>query len=168
MHSTKNNNSNIKELIRFLLTGALCALVDFLLCKLVLIFTSNIDEIIAIIISTAVGFIGGVILNYFLSTFFVFKSGKNNKEKKTVKFIALFVLFSFIGLVLSILTMAISQIAVKSWFDIDISKSSLTDIFNFSFLTDITFWTYFICFCLKTIVGLIWNYFTRKYILYKE
>ena len=166
--SIENNKINYKEIFRFLLTGLICALLDFLLCKLVLTFTTNIDKIVSIILSTAVGFIGGVILNYILSTFYVFKKGEVKKEKRTTKFISLFVLFSFVGLILSILTMAISQIAVLKLFNIDISSSSLTDIFNFKFIKDITFLTYFLCFCLKTIIGLIWNYFTRKYILYKD
>ncbi|MGM9874137.1 MAG: GtrA family protein [Bacilli bacterium] len=168
MSLNAKDNSSLKQLVRFILTGVLCALVDFLLCKLVLVFTTNINDIVAIILSTAVGFIGGVILNYILSTYYVFKKGEVKKEKKSAKFIVLFVVFSFIGLVLSVLTMSLSQVIVLKCFNIDISKSSLTDIFNFSFFTDITFWTYFICFCLKTIVGLIWNYFTRKYILYKD
>lgn len=158
-----------KELIRFLLTGVLCALVDFIFCKLFLNICKGLGEYPAIIISTAVGFIFGVILNYLLSTFWVFKnSQKKDEEKKSAKFITLFVLFSFVGLVLSVLMMALCQYLVKLFWGLNISDSDFSSIFKSNFLLNATFWAYFISFCLKTLIGLIWNYFTRKFILYKS
>ena len=155
------------ELLRFLITGVLCALLDFLVCKLFLKISQGLGEYPSIIISTAIGFLFGVALNYIMSTFWVFKNADKKEDKKTIKFIVLFVLFSFVGLLLSVAMMTLCQFAVKQIWNINISDSDISTIFTSNFLRSASFWAYFISFCLKTLVGLIWNYFTRKFILYK-
>lgn len=165
--SIDKSKSLSREVLRFLATGIVCALLDFLACQGMLMACASLDKWAAQIIATAIGFIIGVIVNYLLSTYWVFQNVKDKKATKTKKFIALFVLFSFVGLLLSIGVMSLCQWICDSCWGIKIWESQFNKIWNFDFWTDVAFWAYFISFCIRTIVGLVWNYFTRKKFLYK-
>lgn len=155
------------ELLRFLVTGVVCALVDFIICKLLLAACGGLPSWAANIISTGCGFIVGVTINYFMSTYWVFKNVKDKNASKKPLFIVFFVLLSAGALALSIGTMLLCEYCCKAWWSIDITKVDLTKIFTKEFWIDPAFWAYFVSFCIRTLVGLVWNYLTRKYILYK-
>lgn len=163
---TKNKNKY--ELIKFIITGIVCALLDYLTCQLFLRICAPMNETWRIIISNTCGFIVGVIGNYFLSTYWVFKGKKDEKTVKSPLFITKFVILSIVACLLSIGTMVLCQIICQEVWNVEISNDQLQKIFTFTFWDDVVFWAYFISFCLKTLIGLIWNYLTRKYILYKE
>lgn len=156
------------EIIRFLITGTACALVDFLICYLVgaLISFINIDWL-ETAIYTLCGFTGGVICNYLLSTFWVFKNVENKNKTKTKSFIILFVLLSAVGWLISFITMYLCTIACQGWFEIDINSFSISQIFTLSNWVSLTFWAFVLSFGIKTLLGMVWNYLTRKFILYK-
>ena len=161
-----------RELVRFIVTGILCALVDFASSYGVLAILNKcgIYGFLATALSTPVGFIIGVILNYILSTYWVFKNTKDKAKTKTFKFILAFVLLSAVAWGLSVGTMELCALTCRMAWGIEISSGAdaiIQKIVTFTFWGDVTFWCYFGAFCLRTLVGLVWNYFTRKYILYK-
>lgn len=156
------------EIIRFCITGAVSALIDFLVCKLFLYICGSLPSPWPIIISTTAGFLVSVVANYLLSTYWVFKNVDKSVNSKNAKFITIFVLLSAVGLGLSIGVMALCEFAFKQGMNIDISSIDLIELFTFQFWGNVVFWWYFLAFCLKTIVGLVWNYFSRKLFLYKE
>ena len=160
------------ELVRFIVTGILCALLDFASSYgvLALLNKLGLEGFWATAISTTVGFIIGVTVNYLLSTYWVFKNTKDKQKTKTFKFIFFFVLLSAVAWGLSVGTMELCSLVCKSAWGIVIDGGAdvlIKKIITFTFWTDVVFWAYFVSFCLRTIVGLVWNYFTRKYILYK-
>ncbi len=157
------------EIIRFLITGVICALVDFLLCFLVNSLLKNVItfEPLLVGIYTLVGFIGGVTVNYLLSNLWVFKNVENKKEQKSVKFIILFVLFSAVGWIISFLTMYGCTRLFISTLNTDINDFDVLSIFNINTWVSLKFWLFVLAFFLKTLLGMIWNYLTRKFILYK-
>ena len=79
-----------KEIIRFLITGCICALLDFLVCYLVNALFKNIITIEPILVAlyTLCGFIVGVLANYLLSNLWVFKNVEDKSKQKTPKFIS--------------------------------------------------------------------------------
>lgn len=156
------------EVIRFLITGVACALTDFLVCELFLTICKSMNDIWKGIISTSAGFIVGVILNYILSTYWVFKGVKDEKAVKTPIFIVKFVILSAVAFGLSYGTYELCHTLFLAWWNLNIYNQGIKEILTFNFWTNSEFWLFFLAFCLKTIVGLIWNYFTRKYILYKN
>ena len=161
-----------KELVRFIITGLVCALVDFLVSYgvLALLNKAGMTGFWATAISTTCGFIFGVILNYLLSTFWVFKNVSNKDKTRTVGFVIAFVLLSACAWGLSVGTMELCSLVCRNAWGINIDENTdviIKKVFTFTFWDDVTFWAYFVSFCLRTLVGLIWNYFTRKYILYK-
>ena len=86
-------NDNLWELIKFLITGVICAAADFLTTALFLMIFQFLAENLAWLqsaIALLAGFIVGVILNYILSTFWVFKGKQDKDVTKSKKFIILY------------------------------------------------------------------------------
>lgn len=168
-----DKNKNIwLELLRFCITGAVAALFDYLVCQLIILAMGGINnEVLITSLSTAGGFIIGVTINYLMSTFWVYQNVDKNTKTKSPMFIFWFVLLSIGGLIVSILAMIMCDLVVQQIFSysiVDISLMELIKKYGISFLTQGQFWSYFISFCVKTLFGLVFNYFTRKYILYKK
>ena len=168
-------NDRRKELVRFLICGIAAALTDYLFCQLViLIFNSaniSIPWIWLTVISTAIGFIFGVLVNYLLSTYWVYQNVDKNVNTKSTRFIILFVLLSLAAMGLSIGAMLLCDVVIVNGLSmasiVELSVMDLIKGYGWGFLAQGIFWAYFISFCIKTLVGLVFNYFTRKYILYK-
>ena len=162
------------ELIRFLICGAVAALFDYLACQLMVLALHNaLNEVWTTVISTAIGFIVGVTVNYLISTFWVYQNVDKSIQTKSKKFIALFVALSLAGLFLSIGAMLLCNLVVMAIWGaenniVNLSVMELIKTDGIKFLTKFIFWAYFFSFCVKTIVGFVFNYFTRKFILYKE
>jgi len=168
----ENTYSKGKEVLRFIITGIICALIDFIISYLILagLIKLGMNEWGANAISLSIGFIISVIINYLLSTYWVFKNVRDDINKKSVMFIVIFILLSAVAMGLSIGTMQLCALVCKNALNLDIlsyAKTLFEKIKSFSFWGDKEFWGYFVSFCIKTVVGLLWNYFTRKYILYK-
>ena len=174
MEKSLNNKKTSKwwELFRFLVCGVAAALSDYLAAQLTVLVMRNINEIVVTIVSTMIGFVVGVIVNYFISTYWVYQNVDESVQTKSKKFITIFVILSFIAMLLSIGTMLLCDLVVTRAMAMDsIVNASIVDLVKndgIKFLANANFWTYFVSFVLKTLVGLVWNYFTRKYILYKE
>lgn len=164
----ENKSSNRGELIRFLITGLVCALADFLTTSLFLMILKNAPTVLQSVISLLAGFIVGVILNYILSTYWVFKGKQDSKVTKSVSFIVWFIIFSAIAYGLSLGTYELCRIIFWNTMGRNINEIGIDYILKFTFWGNPTFWLYFLAFFLKTLIGLVWNYFTRKYILYKK
>ena len=162
------------ELIRFLICGVAAALTDYLVSQfMVLLLHNHLPEIWVTIISTAIGFIFGVVVNYLISTFWVYQNVDKNVKTKSKLFITLFVLLSLAAMLLSIGAMLLCNLVVVSVWGaensiVNLSVMELIKENGIKFLGTFIFWAYFISFCIKTLVGLVFNYFTRKHILYKE
>ena len=172
MEKTDKSKSRWWELFRFLVCGVAAALSDYLAAQLIVLIMGGVNEIVVTIISTMVGFIAGVIVNYLISTYWVYQNVDESVQTKSKRFITMFVILSFIAMLLSIGTMLLCDLVVTKGMGLDsivhLSIVSLIKENGIGFLAVTNFWTYFVSFCLKTLVGLVWNYFTRKYLLYKE
>lgn len=163
-----SKKENTWELIKFLITGVVCAAADFLTTSLFLKICAGLPGPAQSAISLLAGFIVGVILNYILSTYWVFRDKQDSKVTKSVLFIVLFIVFSAIAYGLSYGTYELSRFIISKAANININDANINYILQFTFWGDALFWLFALAFVLKTLVGLIWNYFTRKYILYKR
>lgn len=142
------------EIIRFLIIGGLATLIDWLVMGIVLyIFDPSLyphfynvwigkvgePKTIATVIGTGVGFTVSLVFNYLLSVIFVYEDKGNSK---TAKGRILFVVLSVIGLLINMLGM---------WFGRDVCHIN-------EWITKI----------IMTIIVLIYNYITRKKIIFKK
>lgn len=156
------------ELVRFLITGLVCAAADFLVTSIFLMLLKTAPRPIQSAISLLAGFVVGVFLNYLLSTYWVFKGRQKDNVTKSVKFIVLFIIFSAVAYGLSYGTYELCRILFETYSQADINSIGIDYLLKFTFWGNFVFWLFVLAFFLKTLVGLIWNYFTRKYILYKN
>lgn len=122
-----------KQIIKFGLVGFLCFFIDYG----VMIFLTEFVGVYYLI-SSGISFTVSVIANYILSLTYVFETGKNNKVKEFIIFVAL-----------SVIGLGINQILM--WLCVDI-----LGIF------------YMISKIGATAVVMIYNFVTRKIILEKK
>ena len=163
-----NKKDNMLELVKFLITGIAAAAVDALtvfLCHQIFAF---LPDIASEAISIFLGFLVSVILNYILSTYWVFKGKQDEAVTKSKRFVILFVIFSAIAFGLSFGTYWLCKVIFESTMGVNITEVQISYVLKFTFWGDLVFWMFAVAFVLKTLVGLVWNYFTRKYILYKR
>ena len=85
-----NKKENTWELTKFLITGLVCAAADFLTTSLCLKIFSFLSGPALSAVALLAGFIVGVILNYILSTYWVFKGKQDSQVTKSTRFILLF------------------------------------------------------------------------------
>lgn len=131
-HLFKSNYNLLFEFIRYLIVGGTAFIIDFSVLKSTVVFF-NVDPLFGAFL----GFCCGLIVNYVLSTLWVFKNANKNNFKD-------FVLFSIIGVIGLILT----EIIIYSGHHILLFKLDYVKIFS-------------------TFVVLFWNYLARKFLIFK-
>ena len=149
-----NQKTLFGEIMRFLLVGGLATVVDFVMMGVtkyvfepskypnffnVFYGAAQTPSVLANCFGTGIGFIFGLIANYILSVIFVFNEKGNSKS---VKGFIVFAIFSTIGLGIHILGMWI--------------MNGLLD------------WNEWIVKILLTLVVLVYNYVTRKLLIFKK
>ena len=63
--------------------------------------------------------------------------------------------------------MYLCSLGTLNIFNVDINNFTIISIFNIKTWTTSSFWLFVLSFGLKTLLGMIWNYLTRKFVLYK-
>ena len=134
------------EVIRFALTGGVCFLVE--LAVLILLKGKlGIDTLIA----TPVAFLISVILNYLLCVVWVFRGAKNRGAGAKAGFL----ITSIIGLGLNELLMLLFRLILGE-------DAVILTVFGK------TVNMYVLNKCLATLIVMIWNYFSKRAVLYRK
>lgn len=142
------SNAIFWEVFRFAIVGLVAAIFDFLVAYLVAFFVlQGSTEWYVTIISTTCGFIIGVIVNYLMSTYMVYKAAKTNLSK-TPKGVVFFVFLSAIGLGIGI--------GLQYFF------------YDFLFVVkNVGLFSFPIVFVIRTLIVMVYNYLSRKFFIYK-
>lgn len=180
----KDATSRKGEIFRFVITGLVAAITSFLFDTLTsfLLQKCGMDSksLAVRAIATIVAFIFGVLVNYILSVNWVFQNVDKKEQEKHKKSIGvMFVVLSAVGMGLSTAVMiGLKQLWLTTlYINIDewmIVKDLPTPFFQKigawikGIITSGKFWLYALSFVLNALVGLIWNYFSRKKWLFKE
>ncbi len=146
MSGMEGKKSRMSEMIRFALTGGVCFLVELALLIL-LKGRLGIDTLIA----TPIAFLVSVILNYLLCVVWVFRGTKNRGAGAKAGFL----ITSLIGLGLNELLMLLFRLIL----------GEDTVIMT---LGDRTVNMYVLNKCLATLIVMIWNYFSKRAVLYRK
>ncbi len=143
-----NSNAIIWEIIRFAIVGAFAAAFDFSAATIVqfLAFKGSAKWFVTPL-STACGFAVGVTINYILSTYMVYKNAKTALSK-SVKGVMIFVALSAVGLFIGI------GLQYLLYDVLYLGKS-------------VAILTYPVDFVIRTLVVMVYNYVSRKLIIYK-
>ncbi|HOA11118.1 MAG TPA: GtrA family protein [Bacilli bacterium] len=150
-----SNKQNQTEILRFIIVGVICTLVDFGVSSLIQFVIYPVAEALKIgpftitpniFLAALFGFIFGVITNYILSVIVVFKNVENKKTSRSAKGFIIFVLLSTGGFLINY--------AIK-------------ELGNLIIPMDTNYIWFVFIFGVATFVVLIYNYVTRKLILFK-
>ncbi len=142
----EQKKSRAAEIIRFALTGGVCFVVE--LAVLILLKGKfDVDTLIA----TPIAFLISVILNYLLCVVWVFRGAKNRGAGAKAGFL----ITSLIGLGLNELLMLLFRLILGE--DAVILTLGIRTI-NMYVLNK----------CLATLIVMIWNYFSKRAVLYRR
>lgn len=104
-----------------------------------------------LIISTMFGFLSGLIINYFLSVLFVYQNTKKTVKTNDKKVFLIFSILSIIGLIITELGM----IGANKIIEINFNSSNIKFVYEM------------IAKVIMTAIVLVYNYISRKLIIFK-
>ena len=145
------------EIFRYLLVGGIATIFDY--CAWYVFFTwvlpsTLIGQTWAVIISTAMGFLVGLLVNWILSLTFVFKNVQNVEEARSSKSFVIFAVIGLIGLGITEVGMLIANVLP-----------------SFNFFGVLKFlgheWKWWFTKVAMTCIVLAWNYLGRKILIFK-
>ena len=140
------NHDRMKEVIRFVITGGVCFLIEFA-ALVALRDGAGLDTLIA----TPIAFLISVIVNYLMCVRWVFDgAGKQGSAQR-----AGFLVTSAVGLGLNELLMLL----FRAIFGED---TPVLTVFGF------TVTMYMVNKVMATVIVMVWNYFTKKWILSRQ
>ncbi len=139
----KKPASRVGEIIRFVITGGVCFLVEFVVLVL-LVDTLGLDTLVA----TPIAFAVSVVVNYFLCMAWVFEGTKDSGAAAKVGF----AVTSVIGLLLNELLMLLFRVTLGE-------TTVIVTVLGF------TVTMYMLNKCLATLLVMVWNYFTKRAVL---
>ena len=128
------------QFFRYCFVGGAATVVDWGISAL--LFFAVFDPHYAIL-ANGCSFVAGLLANYFLSTFWVFRSSK--VQSRLVEFLA----FAAIGVVGLLLTIGITKVS-------EITLGNITSAYQM------------IGKVVSTMVAFLWNFFARKYLLFSK
>jgi len=156
-----------KEILRFIATGVIATAIDFIVSYVIASFLPDSMGAWKEVVYTACGFIVSLVINYFLSAFWVYKNVDETVNTKSFGNIMLFIGLSCVGLGLGIgimigfkaLDANVIHSNFESWLDF-IFKGKTFSFKAFGFAV--------LFFGIKTLIVLAWNYLSRKKLIFKS
>lgn len=138
-----DTENTIIQFFRYCFVGGTATLVDWSTSSILFYLIFQNQNSVSAVLSNIISFILGLTVNYVLSKFWIFKSSK--VDSNVIEFIG----FACIGLVGLILTMIITKLFA-------LLMSDFTNIYQISGKI------------VSTVVAFFWNFFARKYLLFKK
>jgi len=158
------------EVFRFVVGGVVCTLIDYL-CQIAVfsIFKTSQENAGFWSWPTAtaftVGFVVSTFANYFISTYWVFQNVDKKANAKSSKAWWLFFALGFGGFLIGLGIQLLGGYVCETAWGVDITQVKFSNLFTQGAKP---FWGFSVIFVIKTLITLVYNYFTRKLIIYKE
>ena len=150
------------EIFRFLLVGGTATIVDYFVFWLFdgvlfpLVSVAAWWTTVSLILSTALGFCVGLVVNWLLSISFVFRQVKNKEEATSNKAFMIFTIIGVIGLLITEIGILV-LVAILPEFSLFGSTALLG-----------TSWAKWLAKVIMTCIVLVWNYVGRKLFVFKS
>jgi putative flippase GtrA len=150
----QNKKDILLEIFRFLLVGGIATIGDYVVFYLFnIVLLKQINPVVNSAISTTLGFITGLLINWFLSKF-VFKNVTDNQMHSKMVFTK-YVILSLLGFLLTLIVMTATT---------PIHDKLVLSVFG---LFTFQFWKLFFK-VLMTLIVLVLNYLGRKFFVFKK
>ncbi len=133
-------DNTLIQFFRYCFVGGAATVVDWGLSSL--LFYLAFGQHYAVL-SNALSFVAGLLVNYFLSTFWVFRNAEI--KSRLVEFLG----FAAIGVVGLLLTMGITKVFEISMADVTSAYQIISKV-------------------VSTAAAFLWNFFARKYLIYNK
>lgn len=166
-----NKKSRLFEIIRFGVTGIVATIVDFAVSYLLrLAFVNSHSTYLATAVCVTAGFVVSLVVNWFMSKLWVFQNVDKEENFNQAKYVWSFIGLSVGGFILGTGLMVLGEYICGVAWGISYPANPFDEniwgnLFNEGGLS---FWAYFIMFGLKTVIVLVYNYITRKLLIFKE
>ena len=150
------------EIFRFLLVGGTATLVDYFVFWIFdgvlfpLVASAKWWTTLSLILSTALGFCAGLIVNWLLSVSFVFRQVKDKEEASSKKSFLLFTIIGVIGLLITEVGVLLLVALLPEF-----ALFGVTEILG-------TTWAKWTAKVVMTCIVLVWNYVGRKLFVFKS
>ena len=157
MKITQTKKELFWEIFRFLLVGGTATVVDYAITYLFFHFIlpeSLVGFFLATTFSVIFGFTCGLLINWFLSVYFVFRAVKNKAESSSKKAFLIFTLIGVIGLGITWLGMLLVDV---------LPAFQIFGVENFLGEP----WKWWMMKVVMTCIVLVWNYVGRKLFVFK-
>lgn len=146
------------EVLRFLIVGGIATIADYFIAYAFIHWILP-EKIVgatwSLIVSTAMGFLVGLIVNWFLSITFVFKQVKDKEKSISNKSLLIFTVIGLIGLAITQVGMLLGEKILPS----------------FKLFSSVAFfgeeWKWWLSKVVMTCIVLVWNYLGRKIFIFK-
>ncbi len=146
------------EILRFLIVGGIATIADYFIAYAFIHWILP-EKIVgatwSLIVSTAMGFLVGLIVNWILSITFVFKQVKDKEKSTSNKSLLIFTVIGLIGLAITQVGMLLGEKILPS----------------FKLFSSVTFlgeeWKWWLSKVVMTCIVLVWNYLGRKILIFK-
>lgn len=167
--------SRLREIIRFVVTGVICTVIDFV-CQLAVlkIFEGNLTVLnswsgyVSYGIAVTAGYLISSAANFVFSRRYVFQNVDKAIDTRNQKTFWIFVGIGVGGWLIGLGLQELGAWICGFWgidISLDVTKVSLLTLFGEE---GEAFWAFVAIFCIKTCVTLVYNYITRKTIIFKE
>lgn len=165
------------EILRFIIVGIICTIIDFAvqfsLMKWAfpaLVAKGAWGEYLSWAISVTVAFLVANFVNFFFSRLWVYQNVDKNINTKSAKAFFFYLLLGVGGWLVGLALQEIGVLIVNlSWPELalsyDFTKVTIGELFQEGGLA---FWAFFLIFVIKTCVTMVYNYLTRKFLIFKE
>ncbi|MBQ9728495.1 MAG: GtrA family protein [Clostridia bacterium] len=150
------------EILRFLIVGGTATVFDYIVFWLFdgvlfpLVSTAAGWKTTSLIVSTGLGFVVGLIVNWVLSVKFVFLAVRDKEEARSKKSFTLFTVIGVIGLILTEVGVVLLVLILPEF-----------SMFGRTEFLDVT-WAKWLAKVIMTCIVLVWNYVGRKLFVFKS
>jgi len=162
---SKKDSNIYLEILRFIVVGGGATVIDFV-CEWAVfaLLGDQISSFWSNAIAVTVGFLVSTVFNYLLSLIWVFKNVKDEKKAKSAFSAIAFIALSAIGLGIGIGLQELGQYVCLNNFGVNIASVKFSNAFT---QNSGAFWAFCVVFVIKTSVTMVYNYVSRKLILFK-
>lgn len=173
----RKKKSLSREILRFVIVGVICTIIDFLVQMLFFwIFENNLStyegwgSYVAFAIAVTVAFLVANAVNFLFSRFFVFQNVDEKADTKSGKAFLIYLALGAGGWLIGVGLQELGVWICQSYLGIENLSLDIVNAFDGVLAGGVigeAFWAFVVIFCVKTVVTMVYNYVTRKLVIFR-